>query len=190
MTRTKFFTFFFTIFLLFSVSVHAQSEKKVVLANAKKVVQALKNRDTDALSTFVHPTKGVRFSPYCYVEQNHQVFKKSQVSGLMKKPKKFLWGEADGSGDPIRLTFAKYYKRYVYDIDFLKVGSVFYQNRQSGGNTIFNGEEFYPKGKFVEYYFKGTQKYDGLDWRSLILVFEKSGKKWYLTAIIHNEWTI
>ena len=43
----------------------------------------------------------------------------------------------------------------------------------------------------VEYYFSGFDKqYEGLDWRSLSIVFEKKAEAWYITGIIHDEWTI
>jgi hypothetical protein len=43
----------------------------------------------------------------------------------------------------------------------------------------------------IEYYFPGFDpQYGGLDWRSIRLVFVQHGMDWYLTAIIHGEWTI
>jgi hypothetical protein len=33
-------------------------------------------------------------------------------------------------------------------------------------------------------------EYEGMDWRSLRLVFEKKNDIWYLVGIIHDQWTI
>jgi hypothetical protein len=43
----------------------------------------------------------------------------------------------------------------------------------------------------VEYYFPGFEaQYEGMDWKSLRLVFEQHQGSWKLVGIIHNEWTI
>jgi (p)ppGpp synthase/HD superfamily hydrolase len=43
----------------------------------------------------------------------------------------------------------------------------------------------------VEYHFSGFDpKYEGMDWRSLRLVFEEKDNIWHLVGIIHDQWTI
>lgn len=44
---------------------------------------------------------------------------------------------------------------------------------------------------YVEYHFPGFEKkYEGKDWKSLRLVFEKKNDRWYLVGIVHDQWTI
>ena len=43
----------------------------------------------------------------------------------------------------------------------------------------------------MEYHFPGIDpKFEGMDWRSLRLVFEQKNCTWYLVGIIHAQWTI
>ncbi len=187
--KTKFILFAFAILSL-AFSAHAQADKAQVLAKSKQVLRALKNKDAQTLATYVHPTKGVRFSPYGNVDmQKDLTFRRKDVVKIYTLPA-YVWGQADGSGDDIKLNFGGYYKKFVYDKDFARAPKVSYNRIVKQGNTMVNVAEAYPNGKFVEYHFPGKKKNDGIDWKSLRLVFEKSGKSWYLVGISHDQWTI
>ena len=187
--KTKFILFAVTFFSM-AFSAHAQTEKAQVLAKSKQVVSALKDKNVKTLASYVHPTKGVRFSPYGSIDTEKDLtFRRRDVLKLYALPA-YVWGQADGSGDDIKLNFAGYYKKFVYDKDFARAPKVGYNRIVKQGNTIVNLTEAYPKAKFVEYHFLGTRKHDGMDWRSLRLVFEKSGKNWYLVGVSHDQWTI
>jgi hypothetical protein len=42
----------------------------------------------------------------------------------------------------------------------------------------------------VEYYFPGFDpQYEGMDWRSLRLIFLQDNDVWYLAGIVHDQWT-
>jgi hypothetical protein len=183
----------FCALLLFTltVSINAQTEKAQILAQSKKIVAALKNKNMKTLATFVHPAKGLRFSPYGYVNaESDLVFTRSQIPSLTLTRRTYVWGEADGSGDEINLGFPTYFDKFVYDKDFARAPKIGYNSVVKQGNTIVNIAEAYKNARFVEYHFAGTKKYDGMDWRSLRLIFEKSGKNWYLVGISHDQWTI
>lgn len=187
--KTKFILFAITLLSL-TFSVHGQTEKAQVLAKSKQVLSALKNKDAKTLATYVHPTKGVRFSPYGNIDTEKDLtFRRKDVVKIYTLPA-YVWGQADGSGDDIKLDFAGYYKKFVYDKDFSRAPKVGYNRVVKQGNTIVNVAEAYPNGKFVEYHFPGTKKNNGLDWKSLRLIFEKAGKNWYLVGVSHDQWTI
>jgi hypothetical protein len=167
---------------------------EAVAARAGQVVMALKGRDLAELSGLVHPDKGVRFSPYTYVqaaEGGNLVFSAAQILGLWIDPTIYHWGVYDGSGEPIDLTFREYFERFVYDVDFARPDVVGFDETVGQGNTINNIAEVYPGAVVVEYHFEGFDpQYAGMDWRSLRLVLEESGGNWYLVGIVHDEWTI
>jgi hypothetical protein len=143
-----------------------------------------------ALSGATHPTQGLRFSPYGYVRDTDLLFEAGHVAGLMGNTTKYTWGAFDGSGEPIEMTFAEYYARFIYDVDFANAPQVAVNQRLGIGNTIDNSAEFYPGAMIVEYYFPGFDpQYQGMDWRSLRLVFQEYEGTWYLVGIIHDEWT-
>jgi hypothetical protein len=168
--------------LLFSFEINAQ--KTQVLALSKKVVSALKNKDMKTLATLVHPLKAVRFSPFGGVDKKEDlVFKGNQLPALLKSKKVYKWGIYDESEMPIKKTFAGYYEEFVYDYDFAKPDRVNYNLKKNNGIMINNIAEAYPKGIEVEYFFDGT---DDRMYGSLRLIYEKSGKKWYLVGIVRD----
>lgn len=198
--RRKAFAIIFVLFCSFAAfAQQAENErtispakaKKAIAARAKEVIAAIKAKDMNKLASFVHPTKGVRFTPYAYIDtKSDLVFKREQIKSLLKSTKKHNWGEADGSGDPLKLTFANYYKQFVYDIDFAAVRKISYNEKVAPGNSQYNGREIYPDSVFVEYYFGGTNRHDFMDWKALYLTFEKYRDSWVLINISHNQWTI
>jgi hypothetical protein len=184
--------------------VAAQSEKsrltpkqaeQIISRRAAAVLRVLKSRNVAQLSALVHPRKGLRFSPYHGVnlaKAGDLVFTRSQVKSLLSSKKRYHWGDEDGSGDPIRLTFAAYHRKFVYDHDYSRAKDVTYNSEHlTTGNLINNIRESYPSAIIVEYHFPGfDDKYGGMDWNSLWLVFEQAGSEWYLVGIAHGEWTI
>jgi len=166
--------------------------KSVIEERAKTVLTAIKNYDMEKFSDAVHPEKGVRFTPYTYVDvEKDLVFTAEEVRNLANDSKTYLWGYYDGSGEPMNLKFEDYYKAFIYDADYLNAEQVGYNKTLSYGNALDNSFEVYKNSIIVEYYFSGIDpKYEGMDWRSLKLVFEKKNDVWYIVGIIHNQWTI
>ena len=166
--------------------------RQQIETRARDAVVALKAYDMEHFSRFVHPVKGVRFSPYAYVEPSQDlVFSPTQVAGLQDDMSERLWGYYDGSGDPITLGFPGYYRRFVFDRDYSTAGNVAYNNNRSEGNTQDNSFEIYPGAIVVEFYVAGTgPAFQGADWRLLRLVFERHGEQWYVVGVVHGEWTI
>ena len=171
----------------------SQQAKRIIAGRAQNVLQALKAGNIAKLSTFVHPQKGVRFSPYAQIlPDEDRLLKQNQLVRMWSSKTRYKWGAYDGSGDPIRLTFRKYHRRFIFDHDFSRAESVVYNpEHMSRGNTPNNIPEIYPQSIAVEYHFSGfEERYSGHDWVSLWLVFEKKGSQWYLVGIVHDEWTI
>ncbi|MDO8499208.1 MAG: hypothetical protein Q7S66_00935 [bacterium] len=166
---------------------------KIVIANrAQEVILAIKNKDSAKLATFVHPNLGVRFSPYTYVSTTKDlIFKAPQLQNIFSDTTKYSWGNFDGSGLPIELTFKAYYQRFIYDEDFANAKEIGYNQIIGQGNMLNNNAEVYPNAITVEWNFPGiNQQYGGMDWKSLRLVFEYDGVMWYVVGVIHDQWTI
>ncbi len=160
-------------------------------AAAKEIVQLLKDKNMESLANYIHPSKGVRFSPYGYINvEQDRIMNSQQIVGAMEDQTTYLWGYFDGSGEPINLTFEEYFNRFVYDEDYLNAEKVAVNERIGQGNSLDNNKEVYPEGTVVEFHFPGfEEKYEGMDWRSLRLVMEKVEENWFLVGIIHDEWT-
>ena len=161
-----------------------------VSTQAGQIIWALKQKDMETLSRLVHPDKGVRFSPYTYVRNEDLVFGPADIQNLMLEKGIHNWGYFDGTGQPIDLTPAEYFLRFVYDSDFVRPHQVGCNTVIGRGNTINNIATFYPRAIFIEYHFTGKDpQQSGLDWRSLRLVLEEQKGVWYLVGIVHDEWT-
>lgn len=166
--------------------------EEIIKETADKVIHAIKDKDSETISDFVYPGKGVRFTPYTHVSLNSDVvFNKEEMKNFFKDKDTYLWGYYDGKGDEIRLTPSKYYEEFIYTEDFINAEKVGYNEVLSSGNMIENQFEVYENPIVVEYYFSGfNPDYAGMDWKSIRLVFEQYEDSWKLVGIINNQWTI
>jgi len=179
--------------LLFDVlMIPSKEAEKIIASRAKDAILAVKHKDMEKLSRFIHPDKGVRFSPCSYVNiKKDLVFSAEKIKYIFKDTAKYVWGDYDGTGFPIELTFKEYYKQFIYDQAFDNAKEIVYNKIIGRGNTLNNNFETYPGSIIVEYHFPGFDpKYEGMDWVSLRLAFEEKDGVWYLVGIIHDSWTI
>jgi hypothetical protein len=153
---------------------------------ANRVVAALQAGDRVKLAEFVHPSKGVRFSPYQHIETTDVVLFAKQVTS--KANKIYLWGEYDGSGDSIELSFDSYCSKFVYDRDYVHAPKITRNGVLGSGNITNNLREIYPQSTWVEYHFPSAP--GEMDWTSLWLIFEHYRGAWFLVGIAHGAWTI
>ncbi len=170
------------------------SEEEIPIAQmANDIVHALEARDLETVAKFVHPDKGVRFSPYAFIFTNNEdlVFSAPDLKTALEDETVHTWGIYDGTGEPIELNFDDYFYKFVYDAYYTCPNNIGYNEFVGHKLTIDNISKVYPDAFFVQYYFKGINpRYDGLDFRSLSLVFEQEGENWYLVGIVHDQWTI
>ena len=165
--------------------------KKIIEGISNELIDAISTKDFETVSKFIHPIKGVRFTPYTYISSDQDVvFDQEGIKGFFNNQNVYIWGVYDGVGDDISLTPAQYYEKFIYTEDFKNAEEIGYNKVLSMGNMIENQFEVYDNPIVVEYYFSGfNPDYAGLDWRSLRLVFEQYENDWKLVGIIHNQWT-
>jgi hypothetical protein len=159
----------------------------------KAILTLIKNKDYKGFTAYIHPVDGIRFSTYAYIDTAaDQHFSAAAFSSLLsQKNKKLIWGSFDGSGDDIKLTLDEYFKRFVYDADFLNAEKTSVGKMLGGGNSLNNLYKVYPGLEFTESYFSGfDKKLEGMDWLALRLVYKNFEGKPYLVAIVHDQWTI
>lgn len=163
-----------------------------VLATSLAVMEVIKGKNMTDLSQYIHPSQGLRLTPYFYIDiQNDQVFTAQEVASLDQNTNIFTWGDYDGSGEPIDLNFNDYYDEFIYNQDFMNPHLIGNNTPIGSGNMIDNIDQAYPNGHFIEFHFTGFDaQYAGIDWNSLRLVFEEENGLWYLVGIVHGQWTI
>lgn len=157
---------------------------------AGEILEALKEQDFEELALYAHPLKGVRFTPYTRVNvEKDLILSREQLQKGAGDKSLLSWGSYDGSGLPIDLTIAEYFKEFVYDQDYLAADKVGHDRPVTEEETD-NSRAIYPEAYIAEYHFAGSEEYGGMDWSSLKLVLEEYNGEPYLVGIIHAQWTI
>lgn len=155
-----------------------------------ELLQAIKVGYYDVFANYIHPQKGVRFSMYAFINKNEDKhFTKADFEKYQHAQTIFTWGSRDGSGEIYKATLRKYLSDWVFKKDFTK--SEYSFNQLLGkGNSLNNLKEMYPNTNFTENYIPGSEKTGGMDWNALRFVFEEFEGKYYVVAVINDEWTI
>ena len=167
------------------------SRQKTLRQQALDIQRALSTGNYAEITKDIHPTRGVRFSMYAYIDpKTDKVFSRAQFSQYLKASRiKFTWGGLDGTGDPLITPLPNYLNDWVDAGKYKSIGPTL--NRFQGhGNSLNNLKDTYPNADFVEFYYAGSEKYSGMDWQALRLVFETYKGKRYLVAIVNDQWTI
>jgi len=166
----------------------------ILLRLTSNILVALKNKNYSAFANYIHPVSGIRFSPYGYVDTlNNLRFSREKFIATARNENQdmIVWGEFDGTGDPIKMTLNNYMQRFVYDVDFVKPEKRTVNDFIGTGNSLNNLDSVYRGCDFTESHFSGFEKkYAGMDWKSLRLVFKERNGKFFLVGIVHDEWTI
>jgi hypothetical protein len=159
---------------------------------AKEYLTYLSQSDFLALAE-LNGSEKVLFSPYLFVDTTSALkFSFQEMLALAGSDVTNKWGLYDGSGEPIFLNIQNYFARFVNDVNYLDdTAEINLGEVQQRGNSLSNLTELFPDAEFVEFY-KGPvdDELMGMDWRSLILVFQLVDEEMTLVAIVHNEWTI
>lgn len=161
---------------------------------ADRALEALRDlEDLDdqsylTLLEMMDPDEGLVFSPYAYIQDYPIRLDAEEVERLgATASTTYVWGHWDGSGEPIELTFADYWERFVWDRDYTAAPLVAENEYQVGGNTLSNIPEFFgPDAQWVEYAFPS----DDHTWSALRLVFREIDGTYRLLGVVHDQWTI
>lgn len=155
-------------------------------------VKAIQEGEISNLIVLLHPTKGVLFSPYAYIdEQINPTLSREQIGKYYGDSTVINFGVYDGSGDLIRMDLKSFLDVFISKYNFTKAPKVSINQYNGTGNSPSNILEKFPDSEFVEYYYDGFNKvYEGMDWQALRIVWEKDDDSWYIIAIIKDCWTI
>jgi hypothetical protein len=163
------------------------------LERANQIIQLIHAGDWATVANrYVSNKRGVRFSPYASVRADKDVtLSATDLKDTSSKPTVYNWGDFDGSGMAIKMTFAKYVEKFVDDADYPQADIIGNNTVVGTGNSKNNVSTAYPGAKFVEYHFKGFDpQYGGMDWKSVRLVLEQIDGQWMLVGVIHDQWTM
>ena len=169
------------------------NKDSVLLSLTQDILTAFKNKNYAAIADFIDPVAGVRFSPYGFIDTiRNVIFSRENFAEQARKSNqdKIGWGEFDGSGDTILMTLNEYMAKFVYDVDFSRPETRKINEFIGHGNSLNNLLSVYKNCDFTESHFSGFEKkYEGMDWRSLRLIFKERDEMFFLVAVVHDQWT-
>lgn len=174
-----------------SSQVLSDMSQQTLKQQALRIQRALANNDFARITNDIHPTRGVRFSMYAYVNpKTDKVFSREQYAQYLQQSKiRFTWGELDGTGDLLVTPLPEYLNTWVNAKKYNDSTISINEFRQTGG-MINNLRDIYQNSDVVEFYYKGSDEYAGMDWRIMRLVFDDYQGKRYLVAVINDQWTV
>ena len=169
------------------------NKDSVLLYLTEDILTAFKNKNYSVVADVIDPVAGVRFSPYGFIDTiRNVIFSKEKFTEQVRRSNqdKIVWGEFDGSGDTIRMTLNEYIAKFVYDVDFISPETRKVNEFIGHGNSLNNLLSVYKNCDFTESHFSGFEKkYEGMDWRSLRLIFKERDEKFFLVGVVHDQWT-
>jgi hypothetical protein len=146
------------------------------------------------LAGLAHPERGVRFTAFAFVRWGDVVLEASEIAGALTDPKVRDWGPLGESDERIKMTFAQYVQRFVYDADFAAHEPVSDGSKDSFESRSFNIDVLrgdlrraFPKGVAFEFRHPATSK--EVDWRVLRVVCEERAGTHHLVGVVHSELT-
>jgi hypothetical protein len=171
------------------------SYKDSILLNlTQDILTEIKDKNYLTPANYIDPVSGVRFSPYAYVDTiDNVILSKEKFAAQAGKAKqdKIVWGVVYPTEESINMTLNEYMQKFVYDVDFFKPEKRSVNKFIGAGNSFNNLKLVYRNCDFTESHFSGfEEKYGGMDWRSLRLVFKERKGKFFLVGVVHDKWTI
>lgn len=167
------------------------SQQTSLTGVAQQTIQAIKSGDFLTLATLASAS-GVRFTPYEHVNvATDIVLSTGQIANALAISAAYNRWSYDGSGEPINLWIGQYRAKFVYDVDFATAPIQQRNQVVQHGNIINNIATVYANKQIIEYHFTGFDaQYEGIDWKSLYLVFDQENGAWKLIGVIHGQRTI
>ena len=161
-----------------------------LVESSEAIIMIMEDNQLLNLVEWIHPEKWIRFSPYTYIDMaEHNVLFSGDI--ISDTNQNYIWGYTDGKWDAIEMSISDYISQRVVTQNFLEAEEVLLNQKIARGSNLNNLDEIYPSAESIEYYFSGFEpQYEGMDWKSLTIVFEEFEGVYYVVWIINWSWTI
>ncbi|HLG39305.1 MAG TPA: hypothetical protein VI461_06540 [Chitinophagaceae bacterium] len=166
-------------------------DTSLLMKVSAEILKYIKAKNYERFAFFIHPADSIRFSPYAFVDtRDNLTLSRNQFIRLVKQNKAINWNTSWERDTIETLTVDQYFKKFVYDVDFLNAELKSINQFHSQGTDLNNIKEVYPNCDVVELFFSGfDKKYGGMDFRALRLVYKLKNNKPFLAGVVHDEWT-
>jgi len=158
---------------------------------AFNILGYINDDDFTSLSSVVHPEYGVVFSPYATINPaTNQRFNSEEIATIDTDSHIYMWGVLNGSGEPIMMTPAEYFEKFIPAADFINASVIGVNRVVRSGNALENMVDVFPNVKFVDFHIPEGESSEELDWSSLRLGFEEFEGQLRLIAIVYSAWSV
>ena len=168
----------------------SESESADMTMLAYTILGYIRDDDFRSLSRVVHPEYGVVFSPYATINlSTDRRFSDDQIATLDSDSTVYVWGVYNGSGEPIELTPAEYFDKFVPAAYHLDAAIIGVNQIVRSGNALENITDVFPNVQFVDFHIPCENENEEFDWSTLRLGFEEYSGNLRLIAITYSTWT-
>jgi len=174
-----------------------QSPDEVVFseltATAYATLDCIKERDFAELARFVHPELGVTFSPNATVTPStNKRFSAEEIAAFSHDTSTYIWGVYSAGGEPIELTVAEYFSRFVFCKDYTTAPYLGVNSIVRSSNALENITEVFPNVQYIDFHIPRGERgsIDDYEWSSLRLGFEEYDGRLWLMVITHCKWSV
>lgn len=168
------------------------TNEEKVLTTSRNVIAALAIRDYKKLDGLVS-SDGLSIDLYPRFDVKKNLIPKNEISQIPQDTRTYLWGYTDGKGDPINLTRAEFLTKWIYtnSVDYSKATDVAVNKKLGSGNSLNTIAEDVAGRTYTAFHFPILdQKYMGMDWTTLYLIFDYVNGEYKLRGIAKDNWTI
>ena len=164
---------------------------KTAEETAERLFTALAGQQWETMARFADPAEGVTLGIYGFMTDDAVMWDRMDWLSIPWDDRRKDFGFYDGSGFRIRLPA----KEWLADFFVPKAPQKGWTRQVETGDGGHSGDLSVAPGRWpdavrITYRWPGTSQYDGLDWRTLTFVLERSGSGWRLLGLISNQWTI
>lgn len=182
------FVFVLFISVLFSCFCCKESEQEIVLNYANQINSIIKSKSYENLAGYIDDNYGLYITDNILMKHKYSNnLSKEMIANIQNDMQKYSIYVDDDPNDPAFITWL-YYFEHRFPISQRQVEIITYNAFSS--NDILNTEDTIldkiQDSIFVEYRYKGTEKYSYSDWLNIYYIFAKIGSDYKLVGLTRN----
>jgi len=129
----------------FDTTANRKIDTTLLINISEEILKHIKNRNYRKFAGFIHPQDNIRFSPYAYIDTaKDKVLSADQFLQLLNQNKQVNWNTSWDAQVPELLTIDEYFKKFIYDVDFLNAELKSINQYHSQGTDLNNIEKLTP----------------------------------------------
>lgn len=163
-----------------------EEARSIISERALAVLQSIKDKNLNTLSSFVHPEKGARFSQFIARYDSDLVLSSKEIVDIFNDKEVYFWGYNIFTDQPINENKSKMFT-WIVEQDYTLAKEITYNNPtdKHGYPEPYNKD--YPGSIIVECFYEGENK--DLDWKTRRIVFEEFQDQWFIVGFNNAFWT-